>query len=70
MRRRRSASRFRESKYTIGNTRIKISCPRCTVTQTEVDRILREIADTAQRSLIEAAMEDEYGQEDDQEIAT
>lgn len=50
--------------FTIGNTRIKIADNYCKKTTCEVERILKRIAEQAQRQFCAAATAGKYGQED------
>lgn len=47
--------------FNIGNTRIKIADNYCKKTTSEVERILKDISERAQRQFIAAATAENYG---------
>lgn len=67
MRRCRKAETNVVRDFRIGNTRIRIADDYCAQTEEEVERILKSIAERAQRHLINAA--ENYGQREDQEAS-
>lgn len=55
--------------FQIGNTRIKIADNYCKKTASEVDQLLKQIAERAQRQFIAAATAGRYEQQEDTDIS-